>query len=85
MLRYRLLLVDTEKDYRRPVQIIINDLRNAETWIVGVLRSASETAYVQIYEALEHELGTYKHSDIDYDKGTIPCLQPAAAQADQLR
>ncbi len=84
MLRYRLLLIDTEGNYRRPVQMLINELKMAEPWIVGVLATAGKDAYIQVYKAEENEFCTYKKSDID-DKGTVPRLQPAAEETNKRK
>jgi hypothetical protein len=80
MLRYRVLLVDTEANHQRPVQAYFNDLRLADQWAQAALKNAHEHAAVVFYMVTEHELGVLKKDD---DTSAIPGLQPAGKEADQ--
>ena len=80
MFRYRVLLIDTERTYERPVQGHFNQLGQAERWAVATLKTASDKAYVQFYQVRETEIGWIKKSDI-HDQGPAPQVQPVAQEA----
>jgi hypothetical protein len=67
MLRYRVLLVDTEGSYERPVQTFCNNIETVDDWARKTLANKGPHAYVVVYRVNEIELGTIKKSD--YDKG----------------
>lgn len=81
MLTYRVLLIDTEKEYKRPIQAFFADVKNIEPWAKSVLRAAGKNAHVVVYRVNEIEIGTFKRTDYDYDKGSVPNLQPAGEEA----
>lgn len=85
MLRYRFLLVDTERSYQRPQQIFSDTIEQAEGWIIGVLKKAGDHAYVQIYETVEKEYSKWKKSDLEAmdDEGAVPDVQPVAEETKQ--
>jgi hypothetical protein len=81
MLRYRVLLVDTEGSYERPVQTFCNNIETVDDWARKTLANKGPHAYVVVYRVNEIELGTIKKSD--YDKGAISRVQPAGEEAGQ--
>lgn len=83
MLRYRFLLVDTEKSYERPQQLFANRVHEADGWIASVLKSAGKSAYVQIYQIEEKELRRIYRPESPCDESAISSIQPAKTQADQ--
>lgn len=78
MLRYRVLLVDTENTYERPVQAFFNSVDNIDDWARTNLRRAGPHAYVVVYRVTEIEVGIFKKSD--YDQGAVASLQPAGEE-----
>jgi hypothetical protein len=84
MLRYRALLVDTEKSYKRPVQGLFNDIETVRNWAVAVLTGASATASVVIYELRETEIGCIEKSELDlvkHDQSAVSEVQQAAGSS----
>lgn len=78
MNRYRVLLVDTEHSYERPVQGFFNSVDNIDAWARTMLKTAGEHAYVVVYRVTEVEIGTFKKAD--YEQGAVPGLQPAGKE-----
>lgn len=81
MLRYRALLVDTEKTYARPVQAFFIGVDNIDAWAKTTLRTAGKDAYIVVYRVTELEIGTFKRTDYNYDQGSVPDIQPSFPQA----
>ena len=80
MLRYRVLLVDTEQEYKRPVQALFNTVPQATDWAKAVLQRAGKAAYVVLYLTTETEVGTFKRTDFfppveANDQITVPDIQ----------
>jgi hypothetical protein len=73
MLIYRALLIDTEKDYKRPVQQFFQSLPMAEDWAIKTLTAAGKGAYVQIYENREREL--HQVRQVPNDQVTVQSVQ----------
>ena len=80
MLRYRALLVDTERSYERPTQTFCNDPTMIDEWAKAVLLHAGKHAYVQIYAVEERESGRITRNDL-YDQGAAAGVQPAGEKA----
>jgi hypothetical protein len=74
MLRYRALLIDTEKSYQRPVQQFFNDIEQATDWAKKTLAAASKTAYVVFYRTTEEEMHSLTREDL------YPRLEKASDQ-----
>jgi hypothetical protein len=81
MLRYRVLLVDTEAVQERPVQAICNNVPQVSGWAKATLATASKHSYVVVYRVTELEVGTIKKSD--YDQSSVSRVQPAGKEANQ--
>ena len=83
MLRYRALLIDTEKHYERPVQTFCNNPAEVSRWSKEVLRRASDHAWVTVYRVVEMEIGSIQKTDFHYDQSPDPnfaFLDEAAGQ-----
>jgi hypothetical protein len=81
MLRYRVLLVDTEGSYERPVQTFCNNPSSVDDWARKTLANKGSHAYVVVYRVNEIEIGTIKKSD--YDKGPVSRVQPTGEETGQ--
>ncbi len=79
MLRYRVLLIDTESFQERPIQAFCNSIKDIQEWAEGVLRPASKSAYVVVYRVQETEVAKL----VKDDKGAIQGLRPVKEEADQ--
>ncbi len=79
MLRYRVLLIDTETIQERPVQVFMNTVTDIQLWADNVLRKASKVAYVVVYRVMETEVAVLRRDD----QGAIQGLQSAAKEANQ--
>jgi hypothetical protein len=53
MLRYRVLLVDTETFHKRPVQKVCESAALASKWAKARLKKASKHSYVVVYRVTE--------------------------------
>ena len=79
MLRYRVLLVDTEGSYERPIQAFMNNVEAVDDWARKTLAGKGRHAYVVVYQVNEIEVGTIRKTD--YDQGAVSGLQQAGEQA----
>jgi hypothetical protein len=65
MLRYRVLLIDTESSYRRPIQAYFNTMDQVDDWVRKILSATpGKDAWVEIYESVEKEIGRVKKKDL---------------------
>ncbi len=79
MLRYRVLLIDTEAFQERPVQAFLNSITEIQNWAEIVLRKASKSASVVVYRIMETEVAIMRKND----KGTVQGLRPVEEEAGQ--
>lgn len=79
MLRYRVLLVDTETYQERPVQAFLNTVVDIQSWTEVTLRKASRKAYVVVYRVIETEVAKL----VKDDKGSVQGLRPLEKEADK--
>jgi hypothetical protein len=65
MLRYRVLLIDTESNYRRPIQAYFNSMEQVDDWTSKLLKATpGKDAWVEIYESVEREIGRVNKKDL---------------------
>ncbi len=83
MLSYRALLIDTTKDYRRPVQQYFTSLDQALNFAKAVLLGAGEKAQVVFYRSSEIELGYVAKEDVKGpdDKISVQNIRQAEKKA----
>ena len=65
MLKYRVLLIDTESNYRRPIQAYFNTMEQVDDWVEKILAATpGKGAWVEIYETSEREIGRINKKDL---------------------
>jgi len=65
MLRYRVLLIDLDTNYRRPVQAYFNNMEQVTDWCNKVLPTTrGAKSWVEIYECVEKEIGRVNKKDV---------------------
>ena len=81
MLRYRALLVDTSKDYARPVQQFFSDKQVAIDWAKCALAKAGKGAEVVFYEDREMEMMTITKAELEtpHDESALQDIRQAKA------
>lgn len=80
MLRYRALLIDTEKTYAKPIQAVFQSMEPATAWAKAVLAGASHTASVVFYRTIEEEMHSLCKADFKEpnDQGAKQDIQETA-------